>query len=165
MARKHNATGRSRRRLTPFIALEHYLLNCPAWTSLSLAARCTFLELLRVYDGSNNGRLIMSARMLDERLPVSRATAARALKELQNRGFLEPVRPGGFNVKSGQRRASEWRVTCYRCDVTGALPAKTFMRWQTGKIHLAVSSESHSGLTREPAKTVAQQNCRLVAPT
>jgi biotin operon repressor len=163
MARKHDSTGRSRRKLSPFIAIERYLLNSPAWTTLSLPGRCAIVELLKVYDGSNNGRLAMSARMLAPKLTISRATATRTLQDLQERGFIEAVREGGFNMKSGERRATEWRLTLHRCDVTGAPPAKTFMRWQAGKIHFAASPESHSGFTREPPKAAAQQNCRLVA--
>ena len=111
MARKHNNTGRSRRQLSPFVALERYLLNSPAWRSLSPPARCTFIELGNLYDGSNNGRIALSARTLAERLPISRATATRALNDLADRGFIEPVRIGGFNIKSGARRSTEWRLS------------------------------------------------------
>ena len=83
------------------------------------------------------------------KLATGRATANRALLELESKGFMESMRRGGFNMKSGSRRATEWRLTCYRCDVTGDRPAKTFMLWQTGKIHFAVSSQSNSDLTTE----------------
>ena len=163
MARKHDATGRSRRQLSPFVALERYLLNSPAWKSLSLPARCAFIELGYLFDGSNNGRIALSARTLAERLSISRATATRALANLAGRGFIEAVRAGGFNIKSGVRRSTEWRLTSYRCDVTGAAPARVFMRWQDGKIHFTASPESHTGFTREPPNADAQQNCRKVA--
>ena len=92
----------------------------------------------------------MSARQLAELLPVSRATAARALQDLAARGFIEAVRPGGFNMKAGEGRATEWRLTLHKCDVTGEAASKKFMRWQDGKIHFTVSPESHPGLTRRP---------------
>jgi hypothetical protein len=143
--------------------LEHYLLNSPAWRSLSLAARSVFIEIARNYVPGRNGRLAMSARMLAEALPISRATAARALQDLAARGFIEPVRPGGFNMKAGEGRATEWRLTLHKCDVTGERASRAFMRWQDGKIHFTVSPESQPGLTGGPGFDAAQQNCQKVA--
>jgi DNA-binding transcriptional regulator YhcF (GntR family) len=109
-----------------------------------------FIEMARNYVPGRNGRLAMSARKLAEALPISRATAGRALQDLENRGFIEAVKPGGFHMKAGERRATEWRITRHKCDVTGEMASKKFMRWQYGKIHFTVSPESHPGLTREP---------------
>lgn len=139
MASKHNSKGRSRRQLTSFVALERYMLRSPAWKSLSPPAKCAFIELGNLYDGTNNGRIALSARSLADLLSLSRATATRALQDLAERGFIEAVRPGGFNVKSGTRRSTEWRLTTYRCDVTGERACKTFMRWQNGKLHFTAS--------------------------
>jgi DNA-binding transcriptional MocR family regulator len=149
MTRKHNHTGRSKTS-SHFVMLEHYLLNSRAWRSLSLAARCAFIEMARQYAPGRNGRIVMSARMLAETLPISRATAARALQDLESRGFIQAVRVGGFNMKAGLRRATEWRVTLHKCDVTNETASKAFLRWQDGKFHFTVSPESHPGLTREP---------------
>lgn len=163
MAHKHDKKGRSKGRLASFIALERYITAAPAWQSLSLAARCGYLELLDIYNGSNNGTIALSARMLSERLHISRATAARALNDLTARGFIEATRAGGFNLKSGERRSTEWRLNRYKCDLTGQVPSQKYMRWKDGKIYFTASPESHNGLTREPLITSAQQNCRKVA--
>lgn len=40
------------------------------------------------------------------------------------------VHRGGFNLKSGKRRATEWRLTRFTCDATGKLASKTFMNWR-----------------------------------
>jgi hypothetical protein len=143
---KHDNRGRSKRTLGPFIALERYLLNSPAWISLSPNARCALIELLARYNGVNNGRIAMSANVLAMLLPISRATAARALRELIERGFVEIVRPGGFSCKL--KIATEYRLTFHRCDVTDAPPLKPFMRWRPEN-HFTVSSESSHGLTTE----------------
>ncbi|WP_373505993.1 helix-turn-helix domain-containing protein [Aestuariivirga sp.] len=150
MTSSSNKTGRSKTKMSSFIAIERYILKCDAWRSLSPNARATILEILQIYNGSNNGKLAMSARTLSERLPLSRSTTARVLKELLAHGFIEQVRPGGFNIKSGDRRSTEWRLTWFHCDVTRAPPSRLFMRWSQGKFHFTVSSESHPGLTREP---------------
>lgn len=150
MTRKHNATGRSRRQLSSFVALERYILNSPAWKSLSPPARCAYIEICNLYNGSNNGRIGLSARTLSELLPLSRATAGRAFRELENRGFIEAVRQGGFNVKTGTRRSTEWRLTTQHCDVTGERPTKTFMRWQGGNFHFTASPQLRNDLTTKP---------------
>jgi hypothetical protein len=150
MTREHNKTGRSRRILGRFLALQHYLLGSLAWKSLSLPARCTFIELARTFNGSNNGRLAMSARMLSQEMPISRQTGQRALVELEQRGFISRIRPGGFNVKSGIGRATEWRLNDWRCDVTGEPPSKAFMRWQGGQRDSAASRQRRAGPMGEP---------------
>jgi len=84
-----------------------------------------------LFNGVNNGRLAMSGRRLAELLHVSKATGTRALKVLVERGFLEVVTPSAFSCKT--RRATEYRLTVHKCDVTGTLPFKAFMRWQPAK--------------------------------
>jgi DNA-binding IclR family transcriptional regulator len=149
MVKKHNLTGRSKRELSPFIALERYIKASAAWQSLSIPARCAYLEFLDIYDGNNNGRIAMSASSLAAKLPIGRATASRAISELEDRGFIEAVRRGGFNVKHGLRRATEWRLTRFHCQATGTPASRNFMRWHQDKIHLAVSSQSTNGLILE----------------
>jgi DNA-binding transcriptional MocR family regulator len=107
------------------------MLESPAYLSLSCPARGVLVEIVRVYDGMNNGRLGMSVRTLTERCRIARGTARQALAELQDRGFIECVTKGSFNRKV--QHASEWRLTWWECDVTGAMPSKDFMRWSREK--------------------------------
>jgi DNA-binding transcriptional MocR family regulator len=108
--------------------LECYLLNSPAWQSLDPVARAAYVEIAKAYKGSNNGRIVISARMLADGLGISKDTAARKLRILQEHGFIELVKQAAFSMKV--RHAPEYRLTAFRCDVTGALPSKAFMRWQ-----------------------------------
>ena len=128
---KHDKTGRSKRSLSPFVPLERYLLDCPAWKSLTPVERCAYFEIARLYNGSNNGRLAMSGRRLAELLHVSKASGTRALKVLVEKGFLEIVIPSAFSIKI--KRAAEYRLAAHKCDVTGKLPSKVFTRWQPTK--------------------------------
>lgn len=125
---KFNKKGRAKRKLDNFVALEHYLLDSPAWRSLDPVSRAAYVELARSYNGTNNGRLLMSARMLADRLGISKDTAARKLHALRESGFIELVKQSGFNMK--MRHCAEYRLTSQTCDATGALPSKAFMRWQ-----------------------------------
>jgi hypothetical protein len=155
MARNHNKTGRTR--TPPFAMLPHYVLTCTAWRGLSLAARAIFIEFLALYLPGRNGRIGLSARTAAGKLPVSRATATRALQELVAKGFIEPVKPGGFNMKSGTARATEWRLTLYKCDVTAEAASKAFMRWRAGAVHSSASPEGQPGLTT--GSQAAKKDC------
>ena len=53
MPRRHNHKGRST--TERFVSLPHYMLRSAAWRSLSPVARCIFIELAAIYNGSNNG--------------------------------------------------------------------------------------------------------------
>jgi hypothetical protein len=123
-----------------FIMLQKWMLDTEAWRALSLPARGAIIELLHIYNGVNNGNLGMSVRRLAERLGCSKATASRVLIELEDVGFIDTVHLGSFTRK--QRRASEYRLTWLRCDLTGKLPSKRFMQYiPCSKKQRTVSSE------------------------
>ena len=130
MPNKQDKTGRSRG-AERFVALPFYLLECPAWLSLTAPARVIYLELMRLYNGSNNGSLALSVRDASDRCNIAKDTASRAFVELTDKGFVECARRGGFRRKT--RLATEWRLTALRCDLTGQLPTKSFMTWGRDK--------------------------------
>jgi hypothetical protein len=136
------------------VRLYDWLLKSPAYLSLGCQARAVLIEIARVYDGRNNGRLGMSVRMLAERCRIARGTVRVALDELEDRGFIECVQRGAFSFKAPH--ASEWRLTWWPCDVTGALAEKPFMRWRpekqnTGSKYPATeSSQTHPELENAP---------------
>lgn len=144
---KSNKTGRGINALADFVALERYLLKSAAWRSLKPVARSAYVEIAYSYDGSNNGRVQISARLLGDRLGMNKATASRAILELQSKGFIEIARKSAFSVKL--KECSEYRLTAFRCDVTGALPTKTFMRWQP-EIQNTVAPMQLNGCTHAP---------------
>ena len=128
---RHNNKGRSKRSLAPFVGLERYMLDSAAWCSLSAVERAAYLEVAKLYNGTNNGQLAMSGRRLAEHLHVSKASGTRALSVLAEKGFLEVVKPSAFSLKT--KRATEYRLTAHRCDVSGSVPSKAFMKWQPRK--------------------------------
>jgi hypothetical protein len=135
-----------------FVQLFVFLLNSPAYLSLSCQARAVYIEISRLYDGSNNGRLGMSVRVLAKRCRIAPGTATKALAELQDRGFIECVKKGSFSHKGGP--ASEWRMTWWGCNVTGALPTKAFTNWgkenqkPVSNYSAMVSNEVHPPLSK-----------------
>jgi hypothetical protein len=121
--RKGRSSGEGR-----FTQLHEYMQNTAAWSTLKPQDRAVYIEVARVYNGLNNGSLARSVRQLADGANINKDTAGRCLKTLVERGFLECATPGGFNRKVPH--AAEWRLTVYRCDRTGALPTKAFMKWQ-----------------------------------
>jgi hypothetical protein len=118
---------RNRRRGTTerFVGLPHYMVRSHAWRTLSPVARAVLIEVLAIYNGSNNGYLALSARTAAERANCSKDTAARAFHELIRSGFLELSIQGAFFRKD--RHASEWRVTLHPCNRTHQPASKAFM--------------------------------------
>lgn len=130
MSKRHNRTGRSQGN-GRYVALSHWMTRGEAWRSLNCVARCAYLELAARYagPGSNNGRLPFSLREMAKALNVSKMTAQRALHMLQERGFIVETKRGAFSMK--ERHATEWRLTEFGDDVTGALSTKDFARWKS----------------------------------
>jgi hypothetical protein len=131
----------------PHVRLYGWLLNSPAYLSLSCPARAVLVEVTRLYNGRNNGQIGLSVRRASDRCNIARGTAQRAFAELQERGFIDCMTKGAFSRKA--LHASEWRMTWWGCDVTGELPSKKFMSWgrekqnAVSKYPVAVSNQSH----------------------
>ena len=119
---------RSRSKL-PFVMLHWHLLDSQGWHELSPHARLAYVELCRQYNGKNNGLISMSARRLAHQLPCDKSTASRALRELDDAGFVQTMSIGTFKRKD--RRASEYRLCIHPCDVTNELPVRNWNcdRW------------------------------------
>lgn len=127
MANRQDRRGRSKAG-GHFVRLDSFMMESAAWRSLTPAARAVYIEVRRRFNGHNNGWLALSVRDAAGRCNCNKDTARKALSTLQERGFIECVTPGGFTRKV--RHATEWRLLDERCDKTGALPSKAFMRWR-----------------------------------
>ena len=109
-----------------YFKLFHYMMETDAWKVLSANARAVYLQIGLRYNGFNNGRLALSVRDAAKECGLARNTAGRCFKELIDCGFIEETRHGGLSRKT--RVASEWRLTAFRCDLTGALTSRLFMQ-------------------------------------
>ena len=112
--RKRRFPGGGRR----FIQLYHNVKHSEAYHGLSVYARCALIELMDRYTGINNGMIGLGCRELAEELGCVRDTAAKALIELDDSGLALPLTHGVWRGK----KATEWRLTFFRCDKTGELP-------------------------------------------
>jgi hypothetical protein len=115
-----------------YVRLPHWMLKSPAYRSLDGNARSIYTEMAMLYrgPGTNNGYISYSVREAATSLKIGKSTAARALAQLEERGFIVCMQKGAFKAS---RHATEWRLTEHACDRTGALATKTFMSWSTQK--------------------------------
>lgn len=125
------ARGNRKAKMLRHVRLYHYFMQTEAWHSLKALERSIYIEIAARYagDGSNNGSIGYSIREAAFTFKVGKSSAARALEALQDRGFIVARKKGAFSLKS--RHSTEWRLTEFGCDLTGALPTKEFMRWST----------------------------------
>ncbi|MDE2256874.1 MAG: helix-turn-helix domain-containing protein [Xanthomonadaceae bacterium] len=131
--KRARATGRASGDTGRHVRLYYWLMGTAAWRDLDTVARAAYVELAERYNGSNNGRVGLSVRTLAEALHVSRATAGRALRSLEEHGFIVTTQRGAFSYKT--RHASEYRLTEF-ADESGALATKDFVRWQKNTGHI-----------------------------
>ena len=79
-----------------YLPLPYSQLRSPAWRSLSGSAVRVWLELHTRFNGSNNGAVRLSYAEAAEALGIGKATAQRAFKQLQERGFLVLEKEGNW---------------------------------------------------------------------
>lgn len=112
MARTVNAKGRRKR--ATFTALPHAVQDSAAFRSLSAAAVKLLIDILRGYNGRNNGNLACTYSQLRQRGWRSTATLSRAKDELLASGLIEQTRQGG--LAQGRRIPSLFGVTWLAID-------------------------------------------------
>lgn len=87
-----------------FASIPHAVMNHPDFPALSANAVRLLLEMARQYNGRNNGDLSAAWTLMRYRGFQSQTTLARALGELQDRGFIIRTREGRF-INPGKRCA------------------------------------------------------------
>ena len=137
MAKGHNKKGRSTNPDGKYTLLYEWFMNSPAWRSLDVYACRVYFELRRRYNGKNNGAISASTRELYKTINCSDKPVTRALRDLQDRGFIIAVQKGSFNWKtridgSEKNRATVWLLTELPQNepVEERTPRKDFMKWK-----------------------------------
>src|SRR5436190_5299 len=91
-----------------FVMLPHWLLKSAAWRALSPNGKAVLLHLWESHNGSNNGQIVYSVREAAE-IGINRTTAARALDEAVELGFLKVTLVSSFRIKTKEARC--WALT------------------------------------------------------
>jgi hypothetical protein len=107
-----------------FFMAPRAVVHHSSFSRLSATAQAAWLHFGLAYNGKNNGEIHLPCRILGDRLNVAKNTAARAIEELINAGFLAMTKASSF---SGKRRAAEYRLTHLKCDKSGDAPSNVFM--------------------------------------
>ncbi|QRM27371.1 hypothetical protein [Microvirga sp. VF16] len=158
MAKRHNHKGRSTT-TERFVSLPHYMLKSAAWRSLSPVERSVFIELALLYNGTNNGRLALSARDAARQVGCSKATSARAFIELERKGFIQCRQQGHFDRK--ERHATEYGLTLHACDRTAERASRAFMGWRPDDEKFKTGlTRGTDGLTRGTVQPLTKENYR-----
>lgn len=103
--------------------LRHDIIKSPAYLALSPAERAVLIQIWQrlSHNGSNNGMIAVGHETLSNECNIARNTTAKAIKRLEEIGFLEIVKKGSFNCKI--RHVSEYRLCFMKCIATGELPS------------------------------------------
>jgi hypothetical protein len=109
--RNKNRKGDSGRDSGAFVALPWSVLDCPAYSRLSMHARALLLEVARQFVRDNNGRMLLSRAYMGTRGWKSADMLTKAKRELLDGGFI-------FQTVMGHRpnKASWYAVTWRELD-------------------------------------------------
>ena len=91
------------------MAIPFFVWDSSAMRDCDAVSRVVFLEILRRFNGFNNGRISLSVREAAEKAKVSIATANKKIHNLVKLGFVIITRNSGFNMKC--RTAREFEIT------------------------------------------------------
>jgi len=100
-------------------------------------SRVIFLEIIRRFNGFNNGKISLSVREAAEKANVSIATSNKKIHNLVKLGFIIITRNSGFNMKG--RTAREFEITFH--------PANNRPAKNTFKSYQKINSTPHSTLS------------------
>lgn len=110
------------------VQLPEWLQASEAWASLRPGPRALYVEIKRRFNGSNNGRILLSHRDAAKALAVHRNTVGPWFQELQDRGFIRMTRAPHLGP-SGVGQTSHWALEEEPCDDMKSAP-KRFMSWR-----------------------------------
>ena len=145
-----------------FLQLNHWMLRCPAWRSLSVYSRSLYVEIRARYNGRNNGDIPFSYREAEELLNCSNKPIPAAFRELQEKGFMKAITKGCFSWKvrfEGKGRASTWLLTDLPQDYPqrGLSPSKEFMSWKPDDADKNKTRHAESGPMARRERAIQSQ--------
>jgi DNA-binding transcriptional regulator YhcF (GntR family) len=124
---RQNKTGRSKG-TRPFIMLMNAIYDHPAFKALTPHSKAIYFDIRRRYNGLNNGDIHMSVREAAACCGCGNGTAHKALKMLENHGFIVTTLPG--LVHGTARRATTFRLTDEADSKNNMAPTRDFENWK-----------------------------------
>jgi hypothetical protein len=97
----------NRKRFNNFVMVPRKMLKLEEWKNLSPAAKILYIHLKTKYNGSNNGDIYLHySELKGIRGLSSHSTISKALKELQDKGWVEKTEMGGL-----YRHSNKFKLT------------------------------------------------------
>lgn len=93
-----------------FIKLHRETWKSEAFLKLSGDAKAVAVDMWYRYVPGNNGNISYADSDGAKCINKSKATGFRVLKELQIADLIEPTVKGSFDTKTGEARATKWRL-------------------------------------------------------
>lgn len=126
---------KNERKQEHFAKLTRAMMETAAWQALSCTAQALYPWLRLEWhgpDANNNGQIFLSVRQAEDRLGVSRNTAARAFHDLQAKGFIV-VKEGSHLGMSGEAKATQYELTELPLPGTqGNQGCRLYKNWKPG---------------------------------
>lgn len=120
MARSR-AKAKGRRDYGRYFNAPHSVVTSPAFRALSAQATKLWVNLMTQYNGRNNGKIAAVHSQL-QAFGWARKSLERALRELQQAGFIDKTRQGGLG--GGGRFCSYYRFTHLATDDLPEVPVR-----------------------------------------
>ena len=139
-----------------FAKLNRVLMSTPAWRALSPSAQAAFPWLLLEWKGAqynNNGKIRLSVRQLASQMGCIPDTAARALCDLQRKGFIIQTERARLGT-AGEAKAPAYELTEIALPGTKPPdPRKLYKTWSAGhdfpvQRTLANNPRGHNGKSK-----------------
>ncbi len=119
-----------------FSAIYLWEMDTPAYRCMSVWGRSLLIEFRRKYNPSNNGQIAMSVLDAARLLGCHRDTAFKALRELEEKGWIREEQKGSFHRKTDAtgrkfRPATTYRITNQPVGLGVDIKAtKEYMKWR-----------------------------------
>jgi hypothetical protein len=91
------------------VQLPEWLQALPAWATMKPGPRALYIEVKRRFNGTNNGKIILSHRNAAAALASNRNTVGVWFNDLQERGFIYMTQAPHLGP-SGIGKASVWAL-------------------------------------------------------
>ena len=101
------------------------------------SSRVIFMEILRRFNGYNNGKISLSVREAADKANISIGTANKKIRRLVEVGLIKITRDSGFNMKG--RTAREFEITFHKVNNQ---PAKNTFKTYRKKHSITMSTNS-----------------------
>jgi hypothetical protein len=150
MSKQKRTTSAGDRRRDRYVSLKYSVLESPAYRALSCGARCLLIELLRLWNGSNNGKLFLSIREAAKLVGCANDTAAKLFDELMAKGFIKLNERGWFSSQGGL--ASTWIITdCPILAQPHAIPpTREYLQWNGTDFELPKRTARSGSISKKP---------------